>query len=64
MLYDKFYKKEIDEIPKYRINHNLNDSVDNIQENIKSIEADISQLNKSFRKEYRLRKDTGENYLC
>ena len=59
MLYDKFYKIEIDEIPKTLDKDNLNDAVDNIF-NKPMFEADISQENKSFKKEYRLRKDTGE----
>ena len=59
LLYDKFYKKEIDEISKSLDKDNLNDSVDNIL-NKPMFEADISQENKSFKKDYRLRKDTGE----
>ena len=59
VLYDKFYKKEIDEIFKLMYKDNLNDSVDNIL-NKPMFEADISQENKSFKKDYRLRKDTGE----
>ena len=58
LLYDKFYKKEIDEIPKSLDKDNLNDSVDNIL-NKPMFEADISQENKSFKKDYRLRKGTG-----
>ena len=59
LLYDKFYKKEIDEIPKSLDKDTLNDSVDNIL-NKPMFETDISQENKSFKKEYRLRKDTGK----
>ena len=59
LLYDKFYKKEIDEIPKSLDKDNLDDSVDKIL-NKPMFEAAISQENKSFKKEYRLRKDTGE----
>ena len=59
MLYDKFYKKEIDEISKSLDKDNLNDSVDNIL-NKPMFEADISQENKSFKKDYRLRKSTSD----
>ena len=59
LLYDKFYKKEIDEIPKSLNKDNLNDCVDNILKK-PMFEADISQENKSFKKECRLRKNTGE----
>ena len=59
LLYDKFYKKEIDEISKLLDKDNLNDSVDNIL-NKPMFESDISQENKSFKKDYRLRKGTGE----
>ena len=59
LLYDKFYKKEIDEISKSIDKDNLNKSFDNIL-NKPMFEADISQENKSFKKDYRLRKGTGE----
>ena len=59
MLYHKFYKKEIDELTKSLDKDNLNDSVDKIL-NKPMLEADISQENKSFKKDYRLRKDTGD----
>ena len=59
LLYDKFYKKEIDEIPKSLDKDHLNDSIDNIL-NKPMFEADISQENKSFKKDYKLRKDTGD----
>ena len=55
----KFYKEEIDKISKSLDEDNLNDSVDNIL-NKPMFEADISQENKSFKKDYRLRKDTGD----
>ena len=57
LLYDKFYKKEIDEISQSMDKDNFNDSVDKIL-NKPMFEADISQENKSFKKDYRLRKDT------
>ena len=59
MLYHKFYKKEIDELTKSLDKDNLNDSVDKIL-NKPMLEADISQENKSFKKDYRLRKDIGD----
>ena len=59
LLYDKFYKKEIDEISKSMDKDNLNKSFDNIL-NKPMFESDISQENKSFKKDYRLRKDTGD----
>ena len=59
LLYDKFYKKEIDEISQSMDKDNFNDSVDKIL-NKPMFEADISQENKSFKKDYRLRKGTGE----
>ena len=59
LLYDKFYKKEIDEISQLMDKDNFNDSVDKIL-NKPMFEADISQENKSFKKDYRLRKDTSE----
>ena len=59
LLYDKFYKKEIYEISQSMDKDNFNDSVDKIL-NIPMFEADISQENKSFKKDYRLRKDTGD----
>ena len=59
MLYDKFYKKEIDEISKSIDKDNLNKSFDNIL-NKPMFESDISQENKSFKKDYRLRKNTGD----
>ena len=59
LLYDKFYKKEIDEISKSMDKDNLNDSVDSIL-NKPMFEADISQEYNSFKKDYRLRKDTGD----
>tara|TARA_B100000242_G_scaffold100809_1_gene69420 strand:- start:255 stop:587 length:333 start_codon:yes stop_codon:yes gene_type:complete len=59
MLYDKFYKKEIDEISKSIDKDNLNKSFDNIV-NKPMFESDISQENKSFKKDYRLRKNTGD----
>ncbi len=58
MLYDKFYKK-IDEIPKSFDEDSLNDFVSNSL-NKPMFEADISQEIKSFKKDYRLRKDTGD----
>ena len=58
LLYDKFYKKEIDEISQSMDKENFNDSVDKIL-NKPMFEADISQENKSFKKDYRLRKGTG-----
>ena len=58
-LYDKFYKKEIDEIPKSFDEDNLNDFVSNILKK-PIFKANISQENKSFKKDYRLRKDTGD----
>ena len=59
LLYDKFYKKEIHEISQLMDKDNFNDSVDKIL-NKPMFEADISQENKSFKKDYRLRKGTGE----
>ena len=59
LLYDKFYKKEIDEISQLMDKDNFNDSVDKIL-NKPMFEADISQENKSFKKDYRLRKNTGD----
>ena len=59
LLYDKVYKEEIDEISKLLNKENLNDSVDNIL-NKPMFESDISQENKSFKKDYRLRKNTGD----
>ena len=59
LLYDKFYKKEIDEISQSMDKDNFNDSVDKIL-NKPMFEADISQENKSFKKDYRLRKNTGD----
>ena len=59
LLYDKFYKKEIDEISQSMDKENFNDSVDKIL-NKPMFEADISQENKSFKKDYRLRKNTGD----
>ena len=59
VLYDKFYKKEIDEISKSIDKDNLNKSFDNIL-NKPMFESDISQENKSFKKDYRLRKNTGD----
>ena len=59
MLYDKFYKKEIDEIYKSIDKDNLNKSFDNIL-NKPMFEYDIAQENKSFKKDYRLRKNTGD----
>ena len=59
LLYDKFYKKDIDEISKALDKNNLNNAVDNIL-NKPMFEADISQENKSFKKDYRLRKNTGD----
>ena len=59
VLYDKFYKKEIDEISKSIDKDNLNKSFDNIV-NKPMFESDISQENKSFKKDYRLRKNTGD----
>ena len=59
LLYDKFYKEEIDEISKSLDKDNLNKSFDNIL-NIPMFESDISQEDKSFKKDYRLRKDTGD----
>ena len=58
MLYDKFYKK-IDEIPKSFDEDSLNDFVSNSL-NKPMFEADISQEIKSFKKDYRLRKNTGD----
>ena len=60
LLYDKFYKKEIDEIPKSFDEDNLNDFVSNILKKPTMFKANISQENKSFKKDYRLRKDTGD----
>ena len=57
--YKKRFLKEIDEISKSVDKDNLNNSVDNIL-NKPMFEADISQENKSFKKDYRLRKDTGD----
>ena len=59
LLYDKFYKKEIDEISKSMDKDNLDKSLGNIL-NKPMFESDISQENKSFRKDYRLRKNTGD----
>ena len=59
LLYDKFYKKEIDEISQLMDKDNFNDSVDKIL-NKPMFEADISQENKSFKKDYRLRKNTAD----
>ena len=59
VLYDKFYKKEIDEISKSIDKDNLNKSFDNILNKL-MFESDISQENKSFKKDYRLRKNTGD----
>ena len=59
LLYVKFYKEEIDKISKSLDEDNLNNAVDNIL-NKPMFEADISQENKSFKKEYRLRIGTGE----
>ena len=59
LLYDKFYKKEIDEISKSIDKDNLNKSFDNIL-NKPMFESGISQENKSFKKDYRLRKNTGD----
>tara|TARA_B100000212_G_scaffold146105_1_gene109739 strand:- start:896 stop:1228 length:333 start_codon:yes stop_codon:yes gene_type:complete len=59
VLYDKFYKKESDEISKSIDKDNLNKSFDNIL-NKPMFESDISQENKSFKKDYRLRKNTGD----
>ena len=59
MLYDQFYKKEIDEIPKSLDKYNLNDYVDNILNKL-MFKANISQENKLFQKDYRLRKDAGD----
>ena len=59
LLYDKFYKKEIDEISKSIDKDNLNKSFDNIL-NKPMFESDILQENKSFKKDYRLRKNTGD----
>ena len=59
LLYDKFYKKEIEEISQLMDKENFNDSVDKIL-NKPMFEADISQENKSFKKDYRLRKNTGD----
>jgi len=58
-LYYKFYKKEIDEIPKSFDEDNLNDFVSNILKK-PIFKTNISQENKSFKKDYRLRKDTGD----
>ena len=59
LLYDKFYKKEIDEISKSMDKDNLNESFNNILSK-PMFESDISQENKSFKKDYRLRKNTGD----
>ena len=59
LLFDKSYKKEIDEIFKPMDKNNLNKSFDNIP-NKPMFESDISQENKSFKKDYRLRKNTGD----
>ena len=59
LLYDKFYKKEIHEISQLMDKDNFNDSVDKILDK-PMFEADISQENKSFKKDYRLRKNTGD----
>ena len=59
LLYDKFYKKEIDEISKSMDKDNLNKSFDNILKK-PMFESDISQENKSFKKDYRLRKNAGD----
>ncbi len=59
MLYNKFYKKEVDEISKSIDKDNLNKSFDNIL-NKPMFESDILQENKSFKKDYRLRKNTGD----
>ena len=59
LLYDKFYKKEIDEISESMDKDNLNESFNNILSK-PMFESDISQENKSFKKDYRLRKNTGD----
>ena len=59
LLYDKFYKKEIDGISKSMDKDNLNKSFDNIL-NKPMFESNISQENRSFKKDYRLRKNTGD----
>ena len=59
LLFVKFYKKEIDEISKSMDKNNLNKSFDSIL-NKPMFESDISHENKSFKKDYRLRKNTGD----
>tara|TARA_B100001027_G_scaffold199657_1_gene158513 strand:+ start:165 stop:425 length:261 start_codon:yes stop_codon:yes gene_type:complete len=51
--------KKIDEISKSMDKYNLNKSFYNIL-NKPMFESDISQENKSFKKDYRLRKNTGD----
>ena len=58
LLFVKFYKKEIDEISKSMDKNNLNKSFDSIL-NKPMFESDISHENKSFKKDYRLRKGAG-----